>query len=116
MGNSGTTYWLIYVGMRRALGLWRSKALRHAYIHWLAKNGWPNICALCGEKISHKDRSIDHIIPMNICFEIERPQLIFDERNFRVTHKLCNSKRHSDVSDLPEKVVAKLLELGYSPK
>lgn len=50
-------------------------------------------CAICDKHIARKKRTIDHIIPENICWLLEMPGLIIDPRNFRPAHLKCNSDR-----------------------
>ena len=109
--NDITVYWLFYKGLRQYLGLWKFRTLKTEFYRWMVANGWPNICGICHKKIrTRKERSLDHIIPISICMELEMPGLIFDPRNFRVAHRDCNEMRSSNISDLPKKVRQALAE------
>lgn len=68
----------------------------------------PRLCCFCNEEIKWDDRSVDHIIPKSVCWELELFALLVDERNLRIAHKRCNSLRANDVSDLPISVRRKL--------
>lgn len=82
--------------------------------HYKRAVKYPLFCCFCGEKIKNRDHSVDHIIPRSVCYAIERPMLIFDIRNFRSSHKQCNRERADETSDLPEAVLEKIKQLGYS--
>lgn len=74
------------------------------YLYWMRENGWPKHCQACNVRLTHKQRSIDHIIPKSICFELEMPELLWDKRNLTLLCVKCNSKKSNSTTDLPEKV------------
>jgi len=75
------------------------------------QNGYGGLCQLCHKKVTKKERTIDHIIPKEICYELNMPLLIYDQRNLRRTCGNCNQKRGSKIHDLPPSVVKRLVEL-----
>lgn len=77
----------------------------------MADNGWPNTCDICGERVARRDRSLDHIIPKSVCYELGLAGLVLDSRNFRLAHKRCNGKRGSNLSGLPEPILRRLAVL-----
>lgn len=106
---------LFYVGLKHYLGKAVSDAQKeagHDYLNRLEQH--ERMCAFCGKFVKYKERSIDHIIPKKLCWELGLYRFVIDRRNFRLAHKVCNARRSSDVSDLPPKVLEKLIELGYS--
>lgn len=106
-----STHYLLYLGVRHALGHWKNRTIKRSFMRWLADNGWPKYCELCGGKVTHKQRSVDHIIPVSVCLELEMPMLLFDSRNFRFAHRTCNSKRANRTNDLPLTIQSKLDEI-----
>lgn len=60
----------------------------------------PKICGICGKKVTWSELTVDHIIPVSICKELELYSLITDPNNFRLAHNACNTKRSSNISDL----------------
>lgn len=93
-------YWL-FRAIYCSLGYKFNQKLKNA--SWqVAGRTKPKNCAICGYLVLEQDRSIDHIVPVSICVELEWYDLIYDEKNMRLVHQVCNWKRSSDISDLPE--------------
>jgi len=67
---------------------------------WLRKNGFPNRCSVCKRKLVQyppwqrryraNRRTIDHIIPKVLLFELELTELLFDLDNFAIMCDPCN--------------------------
>lgn len=116
MDNDRFLFWAIYRGLYHYLGLAMNVEYRRVKGEWKSNPRnkiWR--CAICDLNINRKsERTIDHIIPKNLCYELGLPQLIIDERNFRAAHQLCNARRGElTVEDLSPNVLAKLKEIGY---
>lgn len=105
--------WNFYWSLRSYLGRKVSDAQRLAGWQYYGKSD--KVCFLCKKRVTAKDRSIDHIIPKTVCWELGLYRLIIDDRNFRIAHKRCNLIRGHDVSDLPPEILATLKRLGYNP-
>ena len=67
-------------------------------------------CAICNQYLTHRKRTIDHIIPKSVCWELGLYNLINDPINFRVTCAQCNEKRGAKVDEFP-KLATKLYEI-----
>lgn len=94
-------YWLFYGLLRFRIRILRTES-RHRYLH---KPNTPNRCQMCDKYLPYSQRTIDHIIPLELCYELEWPLLIFDERNFQVACPKCNHDKSAKIEDLPEKVL-----------
>lgn len=94
------------------------RRLKAVLVKQLKREAWANYrnnkCAICDNPMTRKERTMDHIIPESICWELEMPGLVYDGRNIRYVHALCNQRRSSDISDLPLSVQLKLHELRQS--
>lgn len=104
------THWMFYRGLRTYLGLWKKEALRVATRKWRRENNHPVHCVLCGRYLKYGERTIDHIIPISICMELEMPGLIFDTRNFQLLCNGCNVHKGSSIHNLPPMVQEALAE------
>lgn len=101
-------------GLYHYLGKSVSEAYKQSRADYLRANTkWR--CSICGKrtkKTGNMGKTIDHIIPKNIIFETGLVGLLFDHRNFRLTHALCNVQRGElTIDDLPDKVRDKLFGL-----
>lgn len=105
----------LYIGLRHWLCRAISIYIRQSQYEYWDEHGNGALCTLCGRKVEFRHRSIDHIIPKSICYELGLYKLLFDPVNFRISHKLCNAKRGNDISDLPQSIIAKLIDKGYTP-
>lgn len=94
-------YWLIYCLLRLRIRVLRTK-YRHAYLH---RSATPTHCQICNKYLPYSQRSIDHIIPKELCYKLEWPLLILDERNFQVLCHSCNRSKSAQIKDLPQKVL-----------
>lgn len=98
-----------YWGKQRSL-LW-SKT-RKEFLWNKLHRGESMDCEICGEWCPKHDRTVDHIIPRNILFEVELVGLEFDHRNLRLAHKKCNSDRgRLTIDDMPDSIRDKLFVL-----
>lgn len=102
---------LIYRYARQYYGLWESNEWRYTKRLFYFQNGYSGVCQLCNKKVNKSDRTIDHIIPREICYELSMPLLVYDQRNLRRTCAKCNNKRGSTINDLPPNVKKRLLML-----
>lgn len=106
---------LVYYGLKHVLGKWKSYKMSEVYKKWMRDEKPSRICYLCGKHIPYQELSIDHLIPQTVCFQLDMPGLVFDTRNMRLTHKVCNAKKRNEIKYLPRNVVKKLREMGYEP-
>lgn len=112
-----TTYWLIWRGLHRHVGLLKNNLYKQARREWLRQHKTQLDCALCGEKIDWGKVTVDHIIPRKILYEYGLIELIFDSRNFQAAHELCNAKRGDlTIDDLPPAIRYKILDLTSQQK
>lgn len=106
---SDSMWWAFYKGLCHHLGLWKKRTLRYQFTLWQMQNHWPKMCGGCGIRTEKKDRTLDHIIPIEMCVELEMPAMIFDPRNFQMLCLKCNQKKGNKIHSLPE-AVQKALE------
>lgn len=107
-----TIYWLYLVGLKHYLGKTINKEVcRAGWEFWENSTQLQRICGICGEYVKFKHRSIDHIIPKSVIYKTGLAGLLYDKRNFRITHRVCNTNRGSDLSELPPAVIEKLESL-----
>ncbi len=100
MQDENATYWLVYCLIRVYKRYLRTTA-RHRFLHKSSP-----CCALCQKYLPYSKRTIDHIIPQELCYELEWPLLVYDERNFQVMCHRCNNKKGDNyVEYLPGKVL-----------
>lgn len=97
---------LLWLGYRHYIGMWKYKTLQAARMSYLKSIGWRGLCSICGEAVNQNKnrRSVDHIVPVSICLELNMPGLIFDIRNFRLAHQKCNQRRGNSTDDLPDSI------------
>lgn len=112
MGND-VSYWLLFWGIRAYLGKKVNVQVKYACRDYLRSLDRPWVCWLCNQNIGYQNRSVDHLIPLSFIKQQEWVGLMFDHRNMRPAHKLCNVIRGDDLSVLPESVVARIRGLGY---
>lgn len=93
---------VMYAKIRRAqYGEWRNTTYRRAK-HEFKRQHFTNICGICHKRMKKYEMNLDHIIPLTICYQYDLPQLEFDHRNFRWTHRQCNLERGiMKLTDLP---------------
>lgn len=100
-----SVWWALYRGLRLHLGEWKHWTLFYERKRWYSENKYPVHCTACGHYIPNKkDRTIDHIIPVKVCMELELPLLIFDRRNFQMLCKTCNTKKADKLHGLSAKI------------
>lgn len=94
---------LFYKGIYHYLGKQKTEMYKQARAEFLRSNHrW--ICSKCGAKTKKKTKSIDHIIPKSILYELELPSLIYDPNNFRLMCTDCNFARGNDTEELPTNI------------
>lgn len=103
--------YLFWIGYKWYIRVQHAKALHSEFMIYLWENDWPSICHICGERVSRRERSIDHLIPVSICYKLNMPELVLDKRNFALSHLRCNWKRGNKISDLPIVVQEKIKAL-----
>lgn len=101
-------WWALYRGLRVHLGEWRYRAKQAAKMRWMRRHRWPDVCENCKRRVPWKERTIDHIIPQSVCFELDLPGLLFDDRNFQMLCSSCNSEKGHDIESLPEAIKKEL--------
>lgn len=94
------TYRLFKARFKIAFG----QAMRDDFLVWRTKPGRSQLCWICHHVVRRKEISMDHLIPVSICFMINKPELIVDPRNWAIAHIKCNGKRGTNLSLLPEAV------------
>lgn len=106
---------MVFRGLHHYLGKAINDAIKQAgWELWEETPYKDRNCVFCGKFVKHRDRSIDHIVPESVIKELGLAGLLYDKRNFRIAHKICNRERGDNTDDLPEAVLAKLRVLGYS--
>lgn len=108
-----TTYYLFYLGLRHYLGKSVNEQYQISKRYFLRTITGENCgqCGICFKTVEWGEQTIDHIIPKSIIYEYGLLNLLFDHRNFRITHQLCNTTRGDSMDELPEPIRNKLFSL-----
>lgn len=114
-----TVYILFYLGMRKYYGKVMNREWRILKKAWRKSNNQPDHCFKCGRLVKRQHRkatetaTIDHIIPKNVIFQLEIPELLFDLNNFQQLCQPCNNKKANRMpreSELSPELLASLHE------
>lgn len=106
--------WLVYRGAYHYLGKKFAEEFRERKQIWLRGKQSSRVCESCGIFLKFRQRTIDHIIPKSLIYELEEPKLLDDPNNWWVMCKWCNSDKSNLLPEvLPQKTLDFMASLGY---
>lgn len=106
------TLHILYLGMRHYTGIKLGRLLQYQTRRiWAVTPVEKHICELCGKHINRTERSVDHILPKSVCYDLGLIGMVYDPRNMRMTHTFCNQKRDQSLEELPDSIKNKIYSM-----